>query len=563
MRHHKTTPNISKIVIAATVAVLLLALTSCHHERSIAGTPRREDHGDLIVLHLYGSYYDMGRQQVELLGPVARRMYAYHHDKYVQALQHGGVQLHLLDWGTRLLPVFGPWYEESGFFDELNGIADALGVPRSDVVRATTASSFGSTVFAATRSATADGGAIIGRNVDWEDADGTLRPVVMHFHPDNGDFDYIMAGWPLIGAPAIGINATGFALSFNFFITDEFIGIPPQMRDRRALQTARTVEEGLRVFTNVRKRGMPTFMVMADAGGDIAMIECTPSEYAIFRPDGDWFAQANSARTDKMIPFDRYRAPESFRRRAAMEAAVQKHLGAITPTVAADIVRDRSSSRFVNDATVANLYVLNAAVIQPATKTLWHATSMQPEAPFGTMLPFSVGADVSATAPLPADARFGTAAMDTEQSVVRDARRAVRLYAAGDRAGAGAVWDGLVTTGDGILHPDRLAYARAIVRLEANRLHEADALFATLDSNRAPFEVRAAGLVGRAVIADQEGHRSDALTFYKTAGEYLNGYPQYTDAHTQQLRAVVTAGLATPQRLEALPDPPDLQYVPR
>ena len=35
--------------------------------------PRREDRGDLIVLHLYGLYYEMGRQQAELLGPVARR----------------------------------------------------------------------------------------------------------------------------------------------------------------------------------------------------------------------------------------------------------------------------------------------------------------------------------------------------------------------------------------------------------------------------------------------------------------------------------------------------------
>jgi predicted choloylglycine hydrolase len=130
-----------------------------------------------------------------------------------------------------------------------------------------------------------------------------MRPVVMHFHPNNGDLAYIIGGWPLIGAPAIGINAAGLALSFNFFVVDETIRLPPQMRDRRALQTATTVEEGLRVFTNVRRRAMPTFMVMADATGDIAMIECTPSVYAVFRPEGDWFAQANHARTLTVIDF--------------------------------------------------------------------------------------------------------------------------------------------------------------------------------------------------------------------------------------------------------------------
>ncbi|MGD0949810.1 MAG: C45 family peptidase [Candidatus Binatia bacterium] len=290
-------------------------------DTAAAARPRRENRGDLIVLHLYGSYYEMGRQQAELLGPVARRMYEYHRAKYAQLLTGGGLRLKVFDLGMGLLTRVGPLYEESGFFDEINGIADGLGVPRSDLLRAVTATSFGSTVFAATRGATADGGAIIGRNVDWDDGDGTMRPLVMHFHPNNGDLAYIVAGWPLIGAPAIGINEAGLALSFNFFIVDETVGMPPQMRDRRALQTAKTVEQALRVFTNVRKRTMPTFMVMADATGDIAMIEYTPSAYAIFRPDGDWFAQANHARTPQMIPFDRYRSEDSFQRRAAMEAA--------------------------------------------------------------------------------------------------------------------------------------------------------------------------------------------------------------------------------------------------
>lgn len=38
-----------------------------------AARPRREDRRDLIVLHLYGLYYEMGRQRAELLGPVAPR----------------------------------------------------------------------------------------------------------------------------------------------------------------------------------------------------------------------------------------------------------------------------------------------------------------------------------------------------------------------------------------------------------------------------------------------------------------------------------------------------------
>ncbi len=549
-------------------AVMLLVAVLCGDARPVCadantGTPRREDRGDLIVLYLYGSYYDMGRQQAELLGPVARRMYAYHHAKYARVMQAGGLQLWLLDVGMRLLPWLGRLYEESGFFEEMNGIADGLGVSRADLLRATTASSFGSTVFVATRSATADGQAIIGRNVDWADGDGTLRPVVMHFHPTNGDLAYIIAGWPLIGVPAIGINETGFALSFNFFITEETIGLPPQMRDRRALQTARTVDEGLHVFTDVRKRGMPTFMVMADPSGDIAMIECTPSAYAIFRPqppEQDWFAQANHARTAAMIPYDLYRSPDSFRRRAAMEAAVRAQLRSITPEVAAHILRDRSNSAYVNDATVANLFVLNSAVVHPASKTLWHSTTMQPQAPFGEMVPFSVGADVSATPALPADPRLGSPALQREAAVVATARRAVRLFADGDPDAAGAIWDGLAGS-ESPLHPDRLAFARGLVRFRHAKLDEADGLLATLDAARAPFEVYASGTVLRAIIADRRARRADALSLYQRAQTYLNGHPDYTDADTARLRAVVAAGFVTPQT-GTLPEIPDLQYVP-
>jgi hypothetical protein len=554
------------LIPLALLVALALALVAVPaqplSETAAAAQPRREDRGDLIVLYLYGSYYDMGRQEAALLGPVARRMYEYHRTRYAHSLAGSGLRVKLFDLGMRLMTWVGPLYEESGFFDEMNGIADGLGVPRADLLRAVTATSFGSTVFAATRGATADGGAIIGRNVDWDDGDGTMRPVVMHFHPNNGDLAYIIAGWPLIGAPAIGINAAGLALSFNFFIVDETIGMPPQMRDRRALQTATTVEQGLRVFTNVRRRAMPTFMVMADATGDIAMIECTPSAYAIFRPEGDWFAQSNHARTPQMIPFDRYRSEDSFQRRAAMEAAVRPHLGSITPETAAQILRDRSNSPYVNDSTVANLFVLNAAVIQPAAKTLWHSTTMQPQAPFGEMVPFSVAAGVPLTHTLPADPRLGTPAMQHEAAVVKQMRQATRAFNAGKFADAQRIWDDLAERGEGILNPARLAYGRAVARIKRNQLVEADTLLVTIDPVGAPFDVRLASTVYRGVIADRLGRRSDAVGLYRQAGDYADTRPEYTDRSVAQMRALITAGLSRPLDNGAFPETPALQAVP-
>jgi hypothetical protein len=102
-----------------------------------------------------------------------------------------------------------------------------------------------------------------------------------------------------------------------------------------------------------------------------------PSWCAVFRPDGAWFGQANHARTPEMIPFDRYRSPDSFDRRAGIERAVERHLGALTPETAAEILRDRATHPWPNASNVANLGVLNA-VCTRITHAL--STTMQPGA---------------------------------------------------------------------------------------------------------------------------------------------------------------------------------------
>ncbi len=554
--------------LAALVALVLVAVTlgvAAAREPELE-RPRREDRGDLIVLHLSGSYYEMGRQQAALLGPEARAVYELQLHQYSEFRARAGAGFKLLDAvGLPLWAHIALHNERSGLYDEQKGLADGLGVPRVDLLRAELTLTGGSTVFAATRTATADGGAILGRNADWSDGYGRRRPVVAYYHPTNGDLAYVAAGWPLAGVPVIGVNEAGFALSFNFFVTDTPASLWfPEWPHRRALQVAHTVEEGIRVFTHARRLGMPTFMVMADAGGDIALLECTVHGCAVFRPDGDWFGHANHARTPAMMPLDRYRSEDSLRRRAAIEAAVQRRAGTITPVIAAEIMRDRSTSPYVNEPVVANVHVLNAAVVQPASRTLWHSTTMQPLAPFGEMVPFTVG-DAAATQPaLPADPRLGTPSMEHERQVVEEVRRAVRLFDEGETAAAGAVWDRLADAGESLLEPHRLAWARARVRWTTGKLRGADALLVEAAGEGAPFEVRAHALVARALIADREGRRADAVGLYREARAYLDAHPEYSDKFVvAPLTERVAAGLERPQTVGEFPRFGDLQYVPR
>ena len=300
--------------------------------------PTRQDLGDLIVLDVAGSYEEMGRQQAELLGDDLRRVYEQQRLEHERAVARGGFGDALLDTiGIPLWSGAGGAFEDSHFHEELAGMPAGVGVARRDRMRALLAL-------------------------------GARRPLVVRYRPDNGDLEHLFAGWPLVGLPTVGVNEAGFALSFNDFETDPQVGmLLPQWPHRRALQTARSVEEGIQIFLDAR--GISAFMVMADAAGDLAMVECSPSRCAVFRPDGDWFGQANHARTEGMIPFDRYRSPDSFDRRAGIEAAVARHLPALTPDAPADVLRDRSLHPWPSASNVANLSVLHAAVVHPASRT--------------------------------------------------------------------------------------------------------------------------------------------------------------------------------------------------
>ena len=257
-------------------ALLAMLLAVCAPSFAAADTlPRREDHGDLVVLYVSGSYREMGRQQAELLGPLAREVFAFNRADFARGIAAGGLSARLLDGvGLPLASALGR-RDASGMGQQLTGLAEGLDVAPREMLRASFALDAGSTVFVATRSATADGAALIGRNADWGDAGGLRRPVVTHYYPTNGDLAHIAAGWPLLTLPVAGLNEAGFALSMNFFETEPLLEpIGGEWPHRRALQQARSVEEGIRIFSETRSLAFACFMAMADASGAIALLEC-------------------------------------------------------------------------------------------------------------------------------------------------------------------------------------------------------------------------------------------------------------------------------------------------
>jgi hypothetical protein len=509
--------------------------------------PSRRDLGDLIVLEVGGSYEEMGRQQAELLGEDLRRVYAQQLGEHAQAVARGGFAERALDAvGIPLWSGIGGAFEDSHFHEELAGMADGLGVARRDLMRALLALGGGSTVFAATRSATADGQALIGRNVDWDDALGARRPLVVHLHPTSGELEHLFVGWPLVGLPTVGLNEAGFALSFNYFETDPQVGLLlPQWPHRRALQTARTVEDGIRIFLEARERGISTFMVMADAAGSIAMVECSPRRCAVYRPEGDWFGQANHARTPEMIPFDRYRSPDSFDRRTGMERAVERHLGRLTPGIAAEILRDRSTHPWPNASNVGNLAVLNAAVVHPASRTLWHTTTMQPVAPFGAYAGFSLAKGAGpAPAEIPASPLLAGEAMARERAAVAKARAALHALAEKRGAAAQAGFEALRAETPPVLDPARLALGAAYARYQQGDLAGVLDALRPVIANSAPVELRVYGASLAAICEERLGNREFAVAMHRATLALVEEHPEWN--LFEKAAALARDGIAGP-----------------
>jgi len=534
-----------------TLVLLLILFVVLPSTAAMGDEPRREDIGDLTVLHLYGSYREMGRQQAELLGPDLQRVFDSQFADYKNFVAGAGVK----GWFFNhvLIPLYSglaPLGEDSGLHEEVAGMASVLGVSSRDVMRALLSLSGGSTVFAATRSATADGQALIGRNVDWNDGFGRRRPLVAIYHPDGDDLDYIFVGWPLVGLPTVGVNEAGLAISLNFFISEPQVSLFfPAWPHRRALQKATTVEEAIQIIQAPRRRGISAFLVLADASGDIAMVECTPGGSAVFRPEGDWFGHANHARTAEMIPHDRYRHPDTFQRKAAMEKAVQRHLGRLTPALAAEILRDRKIP-FANVSNVANLSVLNPAIVHPASRTLWHSTTMQPHAPFGEYVPFTFDSD-SKPPNIPASEALLSGALDTEREEVEAARRALQLHGAGKLEQARDAWAALMDANPETLDSRRLA-AGCAVTLDA--LGDNEGAYAILEQATVPagpYQIRAVALVSRGILADRLGKRELAKQHFKEAIEHFTPHPEFTAF--APLLAIAQNGLDTPQGKKPLP----------
>lgn len=383
----------------------------------------------------------------------------------------------------------GHWFDNSGFYEELAGYAEALGVGRADAFRSFIGNlGQGSTGFAATGKATADGGSITGRNVDWTGDNGILVPVVTFYHPNNNDLDFALMNWPLLPIPPVGMNESGLSLSYNFFNSDDFVSIfYPDFIYRRVLQQAKTVDEAVSIISASSKKLISAFITLSDANGNIALLECTVSECSRYDSQQDFIAVSNHSQTEEMTKHDAYRLYNSFLRLDDMKQAVSQQYGKITPEVAVSILQHRPPGKFGNDAVIANNIVLNSVVLHPKSRRFWHSDEKRPIAPFGRFIELSFEA-YEKKSRIISTKGISKAKLAAEKSAVIKIKEAQALFKQKQFPQALNIINKELEAK--ILSPIRLLFFKALVKIDQKNFQETFKILEELTSQQSRPDIK-------------------------------------------------------------------------
>jgi isopenicillin-N N-acyltransferase-like protein len=382
--------------------------------RKTFGHGSLEKRGDLYVLKLRGSPYEMGYQHGALLEREIRQGAVPFYDRVVDNVspfkQMGPVRRWFLaqyfDWAVyRPLLIHSP----RGFVEELKGLADGSGLPFPVVFRGNMLSELNMnlekrlskaptkhlqrsecTSFAAFGEMTPDGGLIVGRNTDyWGVGLWDQYHTVMFYEPAQGFRFANVSSAGLLKCNAC-MNEKGICLGGHFLFSDD---VQPEGAGFTALEieimkNAASVDDAYRLVADSPRAGAFAYLVADGQRGDAGVIEASASTAGLRRAENGQIWETNFGTTEAFRPHDlrlRYgigRNPVS--RYERMRQLLDENRGQIDPQKAAHFMGDhwdvcaedvRPSGLIIS--TLANV---TSAVFDPTSFDFWVAAGPSPAA---------------------------------------------------------------------------------------------------------------------------------------------------------------------------------------
>ena len=208
----------------------------------------------------------------------------------------------------------------------------------------------GCTSFGVWGHATPDQHLITGRNFDWEAAEVFSRDrVAILYEPDQG-IPFVSLAWAGMAGVVSGQNRAGISVTINGAPSHLPGGTatPVAVVARQVLQTARNLDEALKIIREARVFVSTLWLLGSRADGRFLVVERTPAATFVREPEGgDAIICANHFETEALRKEQRNREYEadstslSRQRRLAELIRSASATGGIDPSRAAELLRDR------------------------------------------------------------------------------------------------------------------------------------------------------------------------------------------------------------------------------
>ncbi len=383
--------------------------------------------GDMHVLKVAGSFYDMGRQHGELLRDEVRRGPLPYFRTYVERLlgQTVGPLSHVI-WpslkhlvGGRIRKAIPPFALES-----LTGLADGADLPLDDIldgcvmpdslmwaaaksmklgrhgpaVQHRSALGFGCTSAIAWGEATADGRLLHARNFDYHGVEAWPRQATVIFHdPDEGQRYVSMASAGVLLGGGTAMNEAGLSLTVHqHMFTDrtQLGGTPIGIIGDVVMRKAESLADAERILGEHDPIGCWTYLVTDAKTREVLCWEESPERQVAIRskPEDSTFAYSNIyldpelGSTEINLYGSYWRHNEARYRRTS--ALLREGHGQLDPDGMAAILGDTGEgNRCRIRGAIAMLLTVGSVIFRPEDGVLWIAagetpTSQRPFVPF-------------------------------------------------------------------------------------------------------------------------------------------------------------------------------------
>lgn len=288
----------STFCVCTSVLVLCTALVGCASAQKAAPIlstvplGRLSRAGDLPVLHLKGSPYDLGYQHGSLMRESVRASIA---NAIAFAYRQIGIPglgrwvvRRKLDRAWRKMEPFIP----ARYLEEMEGLADGAGIPLRILQRVHAIPELTSVTcssFAASGSATRDGRMIQIRNLDWAIQSGVQRYAALLVYHPAGRHPFVNVGWLGFIGVISGVNDQGISVGEIGAETEDagLAGVPMPFLQRRVLEESGDLREAVGIVCD-SPRTVGYNYLFADAQEKQAVVlETTRSACSVFWMDAE------------------------------------------------------------------------------------------------------------------------------------------------------------------------------------------------------------------------------------------------------------------------------------